>query len=230
MLTNGSGGISTIPLWRTYAVVIALTLLFICNTASIQSMNVAVGFVAADLKFEHAQVQWIQSAYELSSGCLLLLYVPLSDQFQARYIALFGGGFFCIWVCVVIGSCFDTLLIYQAIACAVAQSPMQFIIFRALEGAGICAVVPAGFAILGQMLPVTAGKNTRRNILIASFAAGAPLGSAMGTVFGGLPTQYSAIGWRGIYAVMAGISGAGTILAAVTLPPSQTRQVKGGVE
>ncbi|ORY26751.1 major facilitator superfamily domain-containing protein [Naematelia encephala] len=176
-------------------------------------MNVAIGFIAKDLKFEAAQVQWIQSAYELSSGCLLLLYVPLTEQFGARPIVLFGGAFFCVW----------------AIACANAQTAIQFIIFRALEGVGICAVVPAGFGVLAQMLPITEGSKYR-NTLIAIFAAGAPLGSGLGTIFGGLPTQYSHIQWRGIFAVMAGVSGTATILCGFTIPPSKVNKVKGGVD
>ncbi|KAK8845280.1 hypothetical protein IAR55_005993 [Kwoniella newhampshirensis] len=208
------GGFSTIPIWRTVIVVISLTFLFICNTGSIQSMNVAVGFIAQDLKFAPAEVQWIQSAYELSSGCLLLLFVPISDQFGARWVVLFGGAFFCVW----------------AIACANAQSPYQFIVFRALEGAGSCAVVPAGFGVISQMLPITEGKSSYRNVLLALFAAGAPLGSGFGTIFGGLPTQYSAIKWRGIFAVFAGLSGVATIAAALTMPPSKVTKVKGGVD
>ncbi|WRT70066.1 uncharacterized protein IL334_007060 [Kwoniella shivajii] len=208
------GGISTLPLWKTYMVVAALTALFTCNSGSIQSMNVAIGFIAKDLKFEAAQVQWIQSAYELSSGCLLLLFVPLSEQFGARSVVLFGGGFFCL----------------SAIACANAKTAIQFIIFRALEGIGICAVVPSGFDVLSQMLPLTGEASSRRGILIAIFAAGAPMGSGLGTIFGGLPTQYSAIEWRGIFAVYAGISGVATIAAALTVPPSKTSQVKGGVD
>ncbi|WWD22222.1 hypothetical protein CI109_106713 [Kwoniella shandongensis] len=208
------GGYSTLPIWKTIVIVTALTFLFICNTGSIQSMNVAVGFVAHDLKFEPALVQWIQSAYELSSGCLLLLFVPISDHFGARSVVIFGGSFFCVW----------------AIACANAQTANQFIVFRALEGAGICAVVPAGFSVISQILPLTEGRNTMRGALLAVFAAGAPLGSGLGTIFGGLPTQYSAIEWRGIFAVFAGISGVATIVAGLTMPPSVIRKVKGGVD
>lgn len=57
---------------------------------------------------------------------------------------------------------------------------------------------------------------------------GAPLGSAMGTIFGGLPTGLSAIKWRGIFAVLAGLSTLAFATTVWTMPKNPKSKVPGG--
>ena len=69
---------------------------------------------------------------------------------------------------------------------------------------------------------------TFRQSALGVFAAGAPLGSAIGTVLGGLPTQYSAIKWRGIFAVLAGLGGLTALCTFPFMPKTQKIKVPGG--
>lgn len=58
--------------------------------------------------------------------------------------------------------------------------------------------------------------------------AGAPLGSAMGTIFGGLPTGLSSIQWRGTFCVLAGLSALSFLCTVWTAPKNPKAKVPGG--
>jgi len=122
-----------------------------------------------------------------------------------------------------------SVLLYIAgnIVCAAAQSPIAFLAGRTLAGIGACGGIPSGFGVLANTLPVVEG-STLRQTLIGIYAAGAPWGSAMGTIFGGLPTQYSSIKWRGIFCVLAGLGGLSAVTTFPTMPPNPKVKVVGG--
>ncbi|KAF9053953.1 MFS general substrate transporter [Hymenopellis radicata] len=207
------GGYSTVPLWKTFAMMTGLTLQFICKSSSVQSMNVAVGFIAQSLNFTTQETSWIQSAYALGSGCLLMLFVPLSDKFGARSVFL----------------CSCLMFIAGAIGCSASQTATQFLAFRSLQGIGASGTVPSALQIIHQVFPVVHGR-TARDMAFAVFTTGSPLGSALGTIFGGLPTEYSAIKWRGIYVVLACLSATSALCVLFTAPPSITKPVPGGID
>lgn len=174
-------------------------------------MNVAVGFIAQALNFEPLAINWIVSAYTLSSGCMLMIFIPLSIQYGSREVFM---------VSVI-------LYIVGAVICAAAMSPIAFLAGRVVQGIGACGGIPSGFGVLANTLPVIPG-STLRQTLIGIYAAGAPWGSALGTIIGGLPTQYSAIKWRGIYAVLAGFGGLVALTTFPTMPKNAKTPVPGG--
>lgn len=85
---------------------------------------------------------------------------------------------------------------------ALSQTEIQVDIFRALSGAGAAASVPSAVAIIAATFEPT---SPYRAIAFACFSAGAPIGSGFGSVFGGVFTQYSSIGWRAIFVFQAGM-------------------------
>ncbi|KAF8921047.1 major facilitator superfamily domain-containing protein [Mucidula mucida] len=181
--------------------------------AAIQSMNVAVGFISQSLNFTAQETSWIQSSYALASGCLLMLFIPLSAQFGARSVFL----------------CSCLLFMGGSIGCSAAHTPAQFLAFRSLQGFGASGTVPAGFQIVHQVFPIVPG-STARDMAFAVFSMGLALGSVLGTIFGGLPAQYSTIQWRGIYVVLACLSAASSFCVLISAPPSVTKPVAGGVD
>jgi MFS family permease len=74
-----------------------------------------------------------------------------------------------------------------SIGCSFAQTGTQLIILRAMHGIGPAAMVPAAIGILAHSFPPGRSRSTA----FATFSAGAPLGSAMGMVFGGVMAQYA---------------------------------------
>ena len=87
------------------------------------------------------------------------------------------------------------------IACGLSQNLVQLAIFRALTGVGAAAAVPAGVGIIARTFPPS---SRTRSIAFACFSAGAPIGSGLGSAFGGVFTQYST--WRGVFYLTAGMA------------------------
>ncbi|KAF9053951.1 MFS general substrate transporter [Hymenopellis radicata] len=201
--TLPGGGYSTIPLWRTFIMMTGLTMQLVCKTSAVQSMNVAVGFISQSLDFTTQETSWIQSSYALASGCLLMLFIPLSAQFGARSV------FLCSCLLFMGGQ-------WRSIGCSAAH----------LQGLGASGTVPAGFQIVHQVFP----RSTARDMAFAVFSVGLALGSVLGTIFGGFPAQYSAIRWRGIYVVLACLSAASSLCVLISAPPSVTKPVAGGID
>lgn len=75
----------------------------------------------------------------------------------------------------------------MTIGCAFTRNGTQIIIFRALAGAGPAAMVPAALGILAQSFPPSRARSTA----FATFAAGGPVGGALGIIFGGVLASYA---------------------------------------
>lgn len=66
---------------------------------------------------------------------------------------------------------------------------------------GGAAAVPAALGILAHAFP----PSMARSLAFATFAAGAPMGGAVGTAIGGVLTQLTAATWRSVFFLMAGL-------------------------
>ena len=73
-----------------------------------------------------------------------------------------------------------------------------------MQGIGGAAVVPASLGILAHAFP----PSRARAIAFSTFAAGAPLGGAIGTLVGGVLTQLTAATWRSVFFLLAGLGAA----------------------
>jgi len=76
-------------------------------------------------------------------------------------------------------------------------------ILRGFQGLGVAAAIPAALGILAHAFP----PSHARSIAFATFAAGAPLGGAFGSVIGGVLTQLTKEHWRAPFFMSAGLSG-----------------------
>jgi len=127
--------------------------------------------IARELQIPSDKVPWLVSAYTLSSGCLLLLFGRLADLYGRKLVWLFGA----------------TWIVAISIGCSFAKTGTQIIILRAMHGIGTASMVPAAVGILAHAFP----PGRSRNIAFSTFSAGAPLGGAVGMVFGGVMAQYA---------------------------------------
>ncbi|CEO59059.1 hypothetical protein PMG11_03748 [Penicillium brasilianum] len=112
-----------------------------------------------------------------------------------------------------------TLLCAFILACSLAQSGIQLILFRAFQGIATSMCLPTAFSILTDTMPV--GK--RRNIGFACLGLGQPLGFSVGLVFGGL-FQGSSLGWRFGYYLCTGITAILTVVNFFKLPMDKPRE------
>ncbi|KAL9044470.1 MAG: hypothetical protein Q9214_002394 [Letrouitia sp. 1 TL-2023] len=114
------------------------------------------------------------SVYALSIGCLLILAGSVADLVGSRKIFLLGSFLQGLFV----------------LACALSQTGIQLIIFRAMQGIAVSFCLPTAVSITTTSFP--AGK--RRNLGLSFMGAGQPIGFLIGSVLGGI--FIDTIGWR----------------------------------
>ncbi|KAK7031956.1 MFS general substrate transporter [Favolaschia claudopus] len=186
---------------RNVVLVLTCTIAMLTNTAA-SSIGIILPVIGVKLGIRVDQLQWLISAFSLSSGCLLLLFGRLADLFGRKKVFLFGT----IW------------LTAFSIGCGFAQNSTALFILRGLQGVGPAAFIPACLGILAHAFP----PSRARTIAFASFSAGAPLGGAIGMQLGAVLTQYSAAGWRATFFLFAGLSALCVIGGYYAIDPDQS--------
>ncbi|CAG8397601.1 unnamed protein product [Penicillium salamii] len=194
-----------VNLSRSSAVILITTLSGITFVGSMSSGLLTVGLptIAKDLNLPSNLLLWPASVYSLANGCCLLLAGSMADFMGNRMINLAG--------CFLLGA--------FILACGVAQTGIQIILFRTFQGIATSMCLPTAFSILTDAMPT--GK--RRNIGFACLGLGQPLGFSMGLVLGGL-FQGSSLGWRFGYYLCAGISMVLTLVNFFKLPKDAVRE------
>jgi EmrB/QacA subfamily drug resistance transporter len=136
--------------------------------------NVALPAIQKALGFDTSALQWIITAYALTFGGFLLLGGRAADLFGRRRILLTG----------IAGFTVTSLLI------SIAQSPVEIIAFRALQGMMAALMSPSALSIV----LTTFREGKARNTAIGIWTTVAAGGAATGLLVGGLLTQY--LNWR----------------------------------
>lgn len=104
------------------------------------------------------------------------------------------------------------LLTGTTVACGLAHTGIEFILFRAIQGLALSQCLPSAVQLITANIPA----GTRRNIAFASLGAGQPVGFAIGLVLGGVFVQ--GIGWRYGYWIGAVITFIVFLISAFGLP------------
>lgn len=98
------------------------------------------------------------------------------------------------------------------LACGLAKTSIQLIVFRALAGVAISLCLPSAVSLIIAYFP--AGR--RRNLAFATMGGGQPLGFTIGLVAGGALTDSA--GWQTGFYLAAGINSILLVLAFFVLP------------
>ncbi|KAI0956385.1 hypothetical protein AcV7_006804 [Taiwanofungus camphoratus] len=162
------------------------TMAMILNSANNTAVAISLPTIGRDLNIPEYRLQWIISAYSLSSGCLLLFFGRLADLYGRKRAFLLGTLFLCFF----------------GLGCGFAQTEITIDILRGFQGIGAAACIPASLGILAHAFP----PSRIRSIAFATFAAGAPVGAAVGSSIGGVLTQLTEKTWRSTFYFMAGLS------------------------
>ncbi|KAF8319051.1 efflux transporter [Clavulina sp. PMI_390] len=181
-------------------IITACTLAMINNIGCGPAMGVTLPSIGADLGFAAAKLQWVVSAYSLTSGCFVLLFGRIADLYGRRTLFLCGCGWVAIW----------------ALGCGFVQSKEGIAVMRGLQGLGPAAAIPASLGILAQSFQ---RGSTRRTLAFATFASGAPMGAAVYNVAGSLLTQYTQKSWRSVFYFQAGMATLAATLALIFIAP-----------
>jgi EmrB/QacA subfamily drug resistance transporter len=126
------------------------------------------------LNFSTADLSWVQSAYALTFGGLLLLGARAGDIIGRRTVFVLGIGIFT----------------FASFLGGLAQSPAELLVARAVQGVGGAIAAPSTLALLTTSFR----EGAERNRALAAYSAVAGGGGSVGLVLGGLLTDV--ISWR----------------------------------
>jgi EmrB/QacA subfamily drug resistance transporter len=163
-------------------------------------VGTALPVIASDLD-GLSQLSWVITAFMLAQCASLLMYGKLSDMYGRRPLFLFA-------VCAfVLGS----------LACGLAQTMLQLILLRAIQGIGAAGIMTLSSATLADLVsPRDRGRY--QGYFMATFA----ICSIAGPLVGGIIT--ATIGWRWIFLINLPL---GAIVLAIlmwTLPAATRRE------
>jgi EmrB/QacA subfamily drug resistance transporter len=156
--------------------------------------------IQSGLGFSDAGLTWVQDAYTLTFGGLLLLGSRAGDIIGRRRLFIIGLVIFSI----------ASLLV------GVATAEWWMIGARALQGVGAAIVAPASLSLLTATFP----EGRERSRAVALYAATAGIGASLGMVIGGVFAE--AISWRAGFFINLPI-GAAIIVLAVRFLVEQPR-------
>lgn len=162
------------PARRWWALgVIALTQLVVVLDGTI--VNIALPQAQRELGMSDAQRGWVVTAYALVFGALLLLGGRVADYWGRKRAFLTG----------MVG--FGAASLYGGLA----QSTIDLIVARGLQGLFAALLAPAALALLTTTFP--AGRD--RNTAFAVYGAVAGSGAAVGMLLGGALTEFASWRW-----------------------------------
>lgn len=130
--------------------------------------------IQAALGFSATHLSWIQSAYTLAFGGLLLLAARAGDVLGRRRMFLIGLAVFTI----------------ASLGVGVARSVAWMLAARALQGVGAAILAPTTLALLQSNF----AEGPERTRAVAYYGAVAGIGASIGLVLGGILADW--ISWR----------------------------------
>ncbi|HEX4730935.1 MAG TPA: MFS transporter [Solirubrobacterales bacterium] len=134
----------------------------------------ALPHIRTDLGFSSASLSWVQNAYTLTFGGLLLLGARAGDLLGRRQMFVAG----------------ISLFIVASALGGLAQSETWLLAARAVQGIGAAIAAPSTLALLTVSFP----EGSERTRAIALYSAVASAGASIGLVLGGMLTTW--ISWR----------------------------------
>jgi EmrB/QacA subfamily drug resistance transporter len=158
-------------------------------------VNVAIPNMSKDLHASLDQVLWVLNAYILTFAILLITAGRLGSMFGPK--KLFLGGLF--------------LFTAASIACSLAQTPNELIVFRVLQATGGAALTPQTLSIITSIFPPE-----KRGAAFGVWGAVYGLGGMSGPTLGGFLT--SAFSWRAIFIPNVPIGVTAMVLAYLMMP------------
>lgn len=189
---TGSVGSSGSAQWRTLAVLCVGAFAILMDTTIV---NVAVPSLIDGLHAGLDDVLWINNAYLLVFGALLVTMSRLGDIFGQRRLFIIGLAVFAV----------------SSALCGAAQNPGELIAARAVQGLGAAILAPQPLVIISATLPPQ-----RRGAALGVYNSMIALAAVIGPTLGGVLVSY--VGWRWIFFVNLPITICGIVLAVRVLP------------
>jgi EmrB/QacA subfamily drug resistance transporter len=160
----------------------------------------ALPSLKADLGLSTAELAWVQDAYTLVFGGLLLLGARAGDLLGRKRVFIFG------------------LVVFSVASLLIACAPAGgwLIASRAIQGIGAAIVAPSALSLLTASF-----EGRERARAVAAYAATAGIGASLGMVVGGALASW--FSWRAGFFVNVPIGIAMIVLAPKFLPETVIR-------
>lgn len=153
------------------AIILVSYLIIVLN---ISIVITALPAIQAEMGLSTAGVSWVQNAYTLAFGGLLLVGARAGDILGRRRMFVVGVAVFTA----------------ASLAIGLATSDLSMIAARALQGVGAAILAPSSLALIPASFP----EGEERTRAVAFYGAIAGIGSSIGMVLGGILTH--ALSWR----------------------------------
>ncbi|MFT8321312.1 MAG: MDR family MFS transporter [Bacillus sp. (in: firmicutes)] len=179
------------------AVIVGMIMVILDSTVVNVAIPKLVDFFKTDLKL----IQWTVTGYTLALSAVIPLAGWMTDKFGAKKIFLFTITFFTL----------------GSVLCAFAQSPMQLIVFRVIQGLGGGMVAPIGMAMVFKLAPPE-----KRGAIMGVLGVPMLLAPALGPVLSGWLVEY--VSWHWIFLINLPIGIVALIVGIKFLPPSEKQE------
>lgn len=200
--TDGAQSQQTRPLSNLQLTMTILQPSVVNFFGSFTSGIITVGLpnIAASIALQRSLYLWPSSVYSLTSGAALLIAGSVADIVGPRHVEVYGLLLFGVTI----------------LSCGFAQTGVQLVVFRALQGIALAMHIPASVAIVASAVP--AGR--ARNIGFSCLGLTQPLGYSAGTVLSGIMIER--IGWRSGFWMCGAAILVTAALSWFTLPKMKT--------
>jgi EmrB/QacA subfamily drug resistance transporter len=170
-------------------------------------LGVALPTIAQELKVSVTDLQWVNNAFSLVCGALVLAAGRFSDLYGRRRLLLIG---------IVVFGGFSLLTSFLS-------GLTGLILGRALMGAGAAMILPATLALIPPLFP-----RAEQPRAFGAWMAVAWVGQAAGPAVGGVLT--SLLGWRSLFWITAPLAAIAYLIVARFTPESRDEGLAGGVD
>ena len=178
-----------------WMILVVLALGFFMILLDTTIVNVAIPSIIDGLHASLDQILWILNAYILVYAVLLITAGRLGDMFGPKKLFLAGMVLFTL----------------ASMACGLAQTPNQLILFRVIQAVGGALLTPQSLSMIASIFPPE-----RRGAAFGVWGGVAGLAAVAGPTLGGfLTTTFS---WRAIFYVNLPIGIVALTLAVLVMP------------
>lgn len=173
------------------------------SSFTIGSVSVITAVIGKSLHMTNAEITWINAAFSLAAGSFLLFFARVADLFGRRFMFILSLGLYS--VCVV--------------AAGFVRNAVTMDVLMGLTGLMSAAAVPPAQGLLGVIYN---RPSKRKNMALACFSAGNPLGFVFGMVSSGVATKI--LGWRASFWFLGILYTVFTIVAILAVPSDPTEK------
>ncbi|MFF3314354.1 MFS transporter [Streptomyces sp. NPDC003035] len=163
---------------------------------------VALPEIGSAVGFDAHSLQWVISAYAIAFGGLLLLGGRAADLFGRRRMFATALGLYGV----------------ASLAGGLATEPGVLVAARAVQGLGGALLLPATLALIATSFE----EGAARNRALAVWGGAGAVGLALGSLLGGVLTQY--LGWESVFYVNVPLALGAAAAAFAVIPPNGARE------